>query len=374
MREIGRAQLGHYPTQDRIVRAISRLVAPPADGKPAVVLDAGCGVGAAIGDLRDHWDAHAYVHLLGVEADRTRAQRAQERFDSHPTGGACLWSDIEDTSISSHVSMLWFNPPYDVVRGNGRMETILFEHVRAWAAPETGILVAILPDYVLCDPNAGFGSLLDRHYAILNVWRYPEPEYQQFKQSVLIARRRKMARSNQRVPHPMALDKPERWAVLPDDGTPVATLTAQSVPSLRRTRLSRELMLDVLERSPLRSTLLRETTTASPPVARPLLPLKPGHLALALAGGLCDRVIEAHGCRFLLKGSLASKILKVKTRPRLTEEGEQIGVVDHWRTVHVVTVRCLKEDGQIETHSSNDGQEELDAVSVDGEDPAEKED
>ncbi|HLX61994.1 MAG TPA: hypothetical protein VKX17_12000 [Planctomycetota bacterium] len=56
MREIACVQQGFFPTQDRIVQIISKLFRFPATRCGAfVVLDAGCGTGKAIHDLRVGW-------------------------------------------------------------------------------------------------------------------------------------------------------------------------------------------------------------------------------------------------------------------------------------------------------------------------------
>lgn len=71
MREIARVQQGFFPTQDRIVRAVASLFKLPTAAGPIVVLDASCGTGKAIHDLRNHWLAQyptLRVSLLGIVA------------------------------------------------------------------------------------------------------------------------------------------------------------------------------------------------------------------------------------------------------------------------------------------------------------------
>ena len=78
MREIARVQQGFFPTQDRIVRAIAGLFKLSAQQTgPIVVLDAGCGTGKAIHDLREFWlqqKPELNVTLLGIESDKNRCQ------------------------------------------------------------------------------------------------------------------------------------------------------------------------------------------------------------------------------------------------------------------------------------------------------------
>ncbi len=195
MREIARVAQGYFPTQPRIVAAIARLFDLPRHGT-VTVLDAGCGGGDAIATLRDAWMPRAtpelQVKLYGVESDRERHRQAQDRLSA--AGGEAIWSAIEDCAPDRGASLLWFNPPYDRIRGAGRTELALFNRVKDWCRRD-GILVLIVPDYVLADPQTGLATAVERAYRTVAVFRYPEPEYQEFKQCVLIAQRRGKALS-----------------------------------------------------------------------------------------------------------------------------------------------------------------------------------
>jgi hypothetical protein len=224
----------------------------------------------------------------------------------------------------------------------------------------------IVPDYILADQQTGLATAVERTYRTLALYRYPEPEYRAFKQCVLIAQRREKALSGNRILFPEWAADSEQWPILPDHSRAIATLGAGEPLHIRRTMLSDELIRDVLSTSPLRNSLLREALAPAPKVERPLLPLKAGHLALALAGGLCDGIVEKESVRFLVKGTLSRKTCHTKTTEKIDAEGNKIADVDVFRTVYAMTVRCLREDGSIENYSSNDSEEE--AVAVDSED------
>jgi hypothetical protein len=175
---------------------------------------------------------------------------------------------------------------------------------------------------------------------------------------VLIAQRREKALSGNRILFPEWAASPEQWPVLPDNPRTVATLGTGEPLHIRRTMLGNELIREVLSGSPLRNSLLREALAPAPKVERPLLPLKAGHLALALAGGLCDGIVEKDGLRFLVKGTLSRKTCQTKTTEKLDAEGNKIADVDIFRTVYAMNVRCLRDDGSIEDYSSNDDEDE----------------
>lgn len=166
MREVGRVAMGFFPTPPRVVEALASMIAPPSSG-PYTVLDAGCGTAAAIVQLRDRWtETHpaAQVRLFGIESDRHRAKESARNIAAHPAGGACLWAAIEDSKPDRDVSMLFFNPPYDRIRGNVRMELLLYDLVAEWVI-RGGILAFVLPDYVLADEGTGLPRALDRQCA-----------------------------------------------------------------------------------------------------------------------------------------------------------------------------------------------------------------
>ena len=356
MREIARIQQGFSPTQDRIVHAVAKLFKLPITGTSIVVLDAGCGTGRAIYDLREAWLAHRpelKVMLLGIESDKNRFEQAAKLLPSGVGGGTAIWSEVENVSVDP-VSLLFFNPPYDRIRGVGRTEVALFNRVKEWPAKSTGLLLMIVPDYVLSDAETGLAVAVERDYEMLGLWRYPEPEYQEFNQCLLVARRRDKALNKTKLTFPRWASNPETWPVLRDDMKPVAALHAVAkVPTLRRTRLGNEIILDTLSRSPLRSSLLREAAVPAPPIGRPLLPLRTGHMALALAGGLCDGIIESNnGARFLIKGTLTSSVRKIKTQDQIDEVGRKTAEIDVYRTRYEMNVRCLLNSGEIENYTS----------------------
>ena len=357
MREIARVQQGFFPTQDRIVQSVARLVKfPNPQSGPVVVLDAGCGTGKAIHDLRNSWLAQRpdlNVTLLGIESDKNHCLQAAYLLASGKGGGTALWSAIEDATVDHPVSLLWFNPPYDRVRGSGRTEAALFNRVKNWPARGTGLMLMIVPDYVLADANVGLAVAVERDYELLGLWRYPEPEYKEFKQCVLLARRREKALNKTLMTIPRWASEPSKWPVLRDDIKPVATLQpVQKAVTLRRTRLSNDVIVDSISHSPLRAGLLREAAAPAPPIGRPLLPLKAGHLALALAGGLCDGIIDANGTRFLIKGTLSSAVRRVSTKPQIDDSGNKVGEIDTFRTRYEMNVRCLRNSGEIENYTS----------------------
>jgi hypothetical protein len=117
--------------------------------------------------------------------------------------------------------------------------------------------------------------------------------------------------------------------------------------------LGNEIILDTLSRSPLRGSLLREAAAPAPSIGRPLLPLRAGHLALVVSGGIADGIIEAgKDGRFLLKGMLSSAVRRVSTKPQIDDLGNTTAMIETWKTKYEMKIRVLRSDGSIENYSS----------------------
>jgi len=362
VREIGRIAQGYFPTQPRIAQAIANLFIAPPHSK-VTLLDPGCGCATAINDIRHSLQCRtpsATVKCYGIESDRGRAEQAHQDVSSFKGGGEVLWSAIEDCDVEVPASLLFFNPPYDRIRKGGRLETLLFNKVKTWAA-RNAHLVLIVPDYILADQSNGLAVSVERDFRMLHVFRYPEPEYKIFKQCVFVGQRREKALAINRVDFPSWAWDAKSWPILPDKFLqPKPLLSVADEVSFYRTSIGKELILETLSRSPLRNSLLREALAPEPPIERPLLPLRDGHLALALAGGLCDGAIEDKetGDKFLVKGTLERKTVKVGSREKFGFKGEKTHDIHIHRTRYCMNVRCLREDGTIENYSSQPPEEE----------------
>jgi hypothetical protein len=374
MREVGRAQQGFFPTPDRVVRALARQIEPAVTGQ-VHVLDAGCGEGAAIALLRQEWmtlhPKTAPAALWGVESDRGRAATAEATFK--PTGGSCLWSAIEDAGLSGGCpGLLWFNPPYDRVRGAGREETMLFGQVTEWAKKGT-IVVLIVPLKLFCSDDR-LACDFNTNWEELGHWRFPDPEFTCFGQCVVAGRYAKGHGWGQR---PSCSWDGDDWGPLPDTPAPsfgdaeMWIAPAGTQPVLRQRRIGLEIARQVVENSPVRGHILRAAQAHERAWPRPLLPLRPGHRALALGAGQCDGIVEQDGQRFIVKGRLATVTAKVNETEEAGKDGKSVTNIKTYKTQHVMTVRALREDGSLEEYSTERQEQPVEVEAADGPQPEE---
>jgi hypothetical protein len=120
------------------------------------------------------------------------------------------------------VSLAFLNPPYDFDREYGRLEErFLRRYTEALA--DRGVLVFLVPFYAL----AASANTLAQHYTDLHCFRFPEGDFEVFKQVVLVARRH----ASLRQPDPALVARVRAWSedaasipVLPARPAPVASL------------------------------------------------------------------------------------------------------------------------------------------------------
>lgn len=268
MRLRGKAKAGFYPTPPRVVEEILRLLDPVP---PVAVLDPCAGEGDALLALKRGLKAQA----LGIELSRERAKKAVRK-------GLAVYQGDAFGFEGEGFGLLWLNPPYD----HGEGERLELTFLRHWtpALKPGGVLVYIIPEGIL-DQVAPF---VTSHFRVEGVYRFPEPEYQDFRQVVVLGVREEV---------------PLLPSTLRVEGSLPAPLKLRVPPSekaflRRRENLDPEKVLKALERSP----LFEEARARD---FQPLLPLKNAHLALMLAGGLMDNgVVWLEGRPYLVRGQV----------------------------------------------------------------------
>jgi len=340
-RNLAKIQAGHYPfPPEDIAQIADRLaVEPQHAGKAFALLDAGAGDGTALATLREHMLRRypdTRFPLWGVECDQHRAAQAHERFA--PTGGKCLCASMEHSTPTTPTSLLWFNPPYDQVRKEGRKETELFSIVHDWPKAGTGILVMIVPDYV-------FKSIkCDLEYNFEGVTAFRTRPDDEFKRCVVMARRRERPRWDPGDEDPLA--EPKLWTY---------TLAPASVRSLKRSQLDDATLVCAACASRLHNVLLREAARPARVVERPPGLLGPGHMAQLVLCGMCDGPTQTRdGRQAVLRATTLSGLPEREDLSRDIMDGKG-RVIKHARvqqTDYEALVRALRPDGTIENYSS----------------------
>ena len=333
MRIAGRMKMGYYPTPERVVEQIRKCLSFPRE--PFTVLDPCCGEGLALEQLVTGTQALTY----GVELDQHRAGEAESRIQN------VLKCGIEETRIARQsCSLLFLNPPYDEATLEEDADTKTERQEKAFLRMTVpylmpgGVLVYIIPQTRL---NRGIARLSASRLETVQVFRFPDPEYDDFKQVVVFGVRKRgnsldesLALKLQKVPN-------RKLKPLLDPATaPYPVPPSAPLKLFRSTVIDPAAMEKQMVQSPLWRKLQAMTMKNEMQVPRPPLPLHSGHLGLLLAAGKLDGVVGEGPDRHVVKGKVTKVVSKVE---------EYKGEVLEQRELdrYVVSIKVLNRNGEI---------------------------
>jgi len=316
------AKAGFYPTPERVTEWIARCVVPPTtSGK---ILDPCCGEGIAVHYLANAWNLESY----GIEIDAERALEASARLHR------VLHLDYMSVRASHHAfQVILLNPPYDFAEGEGRRTEFQFlRDVTKYLQPG-GLLIYLVPQYRVDPRMAGF---LATAYESIRTYRFPDPEYAQFRQAVIIGIAKKESTRDE--PGALALLQQCRASlpVLPEnmDDTakyrvpePIENLNGSGKSFFfRGTEINpNEALAEAIADGAWKTNEWQEWLKPKHDLTafRPLMPLKKGHLAMLIAAGLMQnlRLESSDGMETLL---VKGRTYKVQEQVESDDEDEEV--------------------------------------------------
>ena len=318
MRLAAQAKGGYYPTPERVVDMVATFMRPPygyhhPSRETIRALDPCCGPGDALARLADllRQNGTAAVETYGVELHKERAEDAATQLDH------VLPSDAFQTSIANGAfGLLFLNPPYDWEQDDTkRVEHAFLTHCTRYVL-DGGVLVFIVPRQRL----AVSARFLATHYMRVRCWAFPDPEREAFDQVVLMATRR-----SDPSPDSSTEAQIREWAegepdALSSADYPVFTTPVSTAGDILFTRRTVDPVAAAQEarRSGLwtNSQITDALWPANEDRARPLMPLRRGHMAMLVAAGFLDNLqLEAEGKRILVKGRTSKEMILVDDTP-----------------------------------------------------------
>lgn len=363
------ALAGYYPTPEHLLPHIASLLERPTGVTPW--LDPCCGEGTALRVLAEHvygvsGPVHdGPAHLYGIELEKGRAEAAEKAFRgwerSYYYESGVVHGDALRAETTGACGVLYLNPPYDLDPKYKRLEERFLRALTPALAP-SGVLLFVVPAYAL----KASAETLSTHYRDVHVVRFPDPDYEVFKQVVLIARKREAP-----LPAPFqsiadavnaAAESPLSLPVLGE-----GRVRAVRPPTVERAVFGVSILpisLDALDgfvpwgvttrSGALRPALNRHPRSALSGLQRhypAAMPLKPGHLAAALAAGVFNGECitpntPGEGAPLLVKGVFRRVWLDKETRTN--KDGEVTGVVQVEAPKLEVTVLDLR-SGEVHT-------------------------
>lgn len=196
---------GYFPTPQHLIPTIAKLVDMTAvlqsrklNDNYYTIVDPVAGTGDAVTTLIEQWWPGFNHNCLTVAMPKLyvcelELGRGEQLFYKihHPwyekrakgVRGDALC--LEWGNPAGHI--LFLNPPYDVDRTYGRLEHRFLRRFTDCLIPGHGILIYVVPFYAL----AASATYIAEQYGDVHCFKFPEPEFQEFKQVVLVARRRK---------------------------------------------------------------------------------------------------------------------------------------------------------------------------------------
>jgi hypothetical protein len=345
VRPHGKTKLGFFPLPAAEAERLRNclMFAPEFSA-----VDPCVGDGVAFSGLLKGAQAHRYA----IEIDANRAEQARV------LGIETLQANTVDVRCPAEsISLLYLNPPYDLEVGqtnNQRLELVFLEHTYRWLRP-SGVLVFVIPQPQL----KSCARILSEHFADLSVFRLTEPASVQYKQVVVLGRRRKRHRH----PSDSNLLESVRWLEMLAWKSDLSALT-DALATQYEIPLSGPVVLtntgipfDQVEDLLLDSAAYRQASRILLPKqrdvrGRPLTPLHGGHVGLLCTAGMLNGIFGEGKERHIAHWR------SVKFNEHWEEEEEDGTKIlhDRERFSHELTLVFANGKTQILTHEKKDSE------------------
>jgi hypothetical protein len=374
--------MGFFPAPPPAIDALLKHLAP----KPGKVhiLDpcAGCGTGregydgASLKQIADGLGL-PYGQVYGIELDPGRGQKLREEMPGANVLAPCSFFSA---AISGNFGLVYANPPFSSELGGGQRDEEAF-------AKACHRLLALDGVFVLVSPFATFqvrslALYLDSHFKEASLYRFPT-DHCKYGECAYIAYRRGAPLTEDEVYRKGYLYSNLKMAVnyyystgckqifqLPELGKPaykwaegvVAGIEDEvrvyDVPSgwkpsrfLKAGYTDEELLVAISE-SPLNRLVL---APEEPPIKEPPLPLERGHVAMLLAAGALDGLVETPHGNHVVRG-VATKIEVFNEEASdysISEDGETAKIKEVYSQQITLKVRAVDNTGVIHTYSAD---------------------
>jgi hypothetical protein len=280
----------------------------------------------------------------GCELFPYRAEKATARMDK------CHSAAWESCSLTDEsVTLLWLNPPYDDDRhGDEKRLELAFLKSTTPKLVRGGLLAFIIPQRIL--RLAEIARYLASQYMRLTVQRFPDDEFERFRQVLLLVTRRE----KYNVPTNEEIEAIQRLAE--SDLSPLGFAPEPVYPLLpaplkgaggraitfRRLDWAPDDLVEASRWAGVRKTrawqdLVKPTNTEI--AFTPTMPLKKGHLAMLMASGLMGtlNLTDDEGHPMLVKG----RVIKVVDKTTHRDDHDPDTLVERFRDRYVTTVATL---------------------------------
>ena len=285
---------GFFVTPPVALQRITALLSPGSGDGVIRVLDPCAGEGEALERLCEALHGEGYA----AELQRERAALCREKFEN------VVWGDAFQLHLSHNgFSLLYLNPPYDAQGAKQGTYELKFLREFERALAPGGVLVYLVPQ----DRVSAAATYLSGHYEDIRVYRFPAGEFEDYRQVAVLARKRKgycpddwqrgylsrVGKGMERLqeipeseayrvsPYRMLVPRVSKWQEVLFSSAEIDTDWLVAALNERGSAWTNAGLQERLWPSALHR-------------ARPLMPLRQGHLALLLAAGYLDNAV-LHG-------------------------------------------------------------------------------
>ncbi|WP_150274177.1 DUF6094 domain-containing protein [Paenibacillus tepidiphilus] len=300
------------------------------------IIDPCCGKGEALRVIANCLQEQgATVQTYGVELEDTRAIEAKETLDF------VIHDGYENLRTQAAFSLLWLNPPYQ----EGFTERTEISFLRQLSSNKHGVLVKdgilmfIIPQFVLKEAAA----LLSGRFQQFRVYRFTDSNYERFRQIVVIAKFGKTngaeSKKNYKWLRQLGEDEKNKIPTLAEIEEIInIPYSTSSIDFFRAGRLNTEELALDLGSSPIFEEVSKRIgfRNVYADMKRPMLPLKPTHMGVAIAAGAIGGNMGNH---------IVSGITKRRTdiTSIYDEDGKETGqkMTEYFQSI----VRVFNEEG-----------------------------
>jgi len=335
--------MGYLPIETRHYPALLSLIAPASPFTR--MLDPFAGEGEFLEAAAKAWNVTPYAN----ELDGERAAKCVARFG--PT--QAVRCDVERLVASNEAfGILWANPPYDhdkVAKNNKRIEFAYLRHSWKWAQ-QGGIVLWVIYNQHITEDAAAF---LSKYSRSVDVWALPGKHLVEYDQVVVVAikgispdpeRLYEQIMAGKAAPRPLIVQSAPMYHVPPPDAERRFVFAPDTVDEEQGLRL-------ITTQGAWKSNGFQALLDVPRPPAQiePIVPPRPGHLALVLAAGVADGAVidtEAHG-RVAIRGKTThvEEVARIETEVSPTDPEQKITRTTI-RMKPTTTLTLLAENGQ----------------------------
>ena len=333
---------GFYPAHpNAVAHAMTHLSAPA--NRPFAILDPCAGEGAAIQQIATVLGCSS-SQTFAIELDDNRSNALQATLpEGHVLAPASFFGCR--ASLNSF-SFIWLNPPFDHAYGGHRVEDQFLRTATDWLMPG-GVIAFVCPEDVVneySDARQHFAT----YFQNCKIVPFPEA-YRPYKEVIVFAHKRG------RLDGERKCDAPRPWdSVQAPEGFLYHLPPSVGPRIFQKVEPTESELQQMLAQSPLRAhrTAPREIALPSPPLA-----LGIGHIALLLAGGQLDGVVQPDGkLPHVVRGTSRKREFVSDVTETDNDDGSTTTKTTISQRIDLV-VRTVDSSGTIRTFTDSDAKE-----------------